>query len=221
MSTGTRADLSPAQRANGTPMMRMGQGIGRGLTRMFARCELVGVENVPAHGPLLIAANHSNNFDGPMLFGVVPRPVGFLVKAEAFVGPIGPFLRHIGQIPVRRGMAERTPMLTALDTLAAGGAIAVFPEGTRGSGEVAAVQHGVAYLAVRSGAPVMPVACFGTSAIWTGPSLRRPPVRVVFGRPTKISSDGRTSRRNVADAAEQIRAALADLVTTAGGEEGS
>jgi 1-acyl-sn-glycerol-3-phosphate acyltransferase len=214
------AGLTPRERAEGTPWMLRGQGIGRFLAWSFTRCELVGLDNVPLHGPLLIAANHSHVFDGPLLFGQMPRPVGFFVKSEVFVGPVGRFLRHIGQIPVRRGIAERTPIIAALDTLAAGGAIAVFPEGTRGSGEVSAVQHGIAYLAVRSGAPVLPVACVGTPVIWRHRrTWRRPPVRVVFGTPVKVSSEGRTSRCAVAEAAEQIRSELSDLVACAGALE--
>ncbi len=219
MSRTKSPDLTAGERAAGTPGMLRGQAFGRFLAWLFTRCELVGVENVPAEGPVLIAANHSHIFDGPLLFGQLPRPVGFFVKAEVFVGPVGPFLRRIGQIPVHRGIAERTPIVAALDTLAAGGVIAVFPEGTRGSGDVAAVQHGVAYLAVRSGAPVLPVACVGTRVIWRHRrTLRRPPVRVVFGTPFKVASSGRASRRAIADAAEQIRSELADLVAGAGTE---
>lgn len=217
MSPKKSPDLTAQERADGTPGMLRGQGFGRFLARLFTRCDLVGLDNVPADGPVLIAANHSHIFDGPLLFGQLPRPVGFFVKAEVFVGPLGPFLRRIGQIPVRRGIAERTPIIAALDTLAAGGVIAVFPEGTRGSGEVAAVEHGVAYLAVRSGAPVLPVACVGTSVIWRyRRTMRRPPVRVVFGAPFKVGSTGRASRRAISDAAEQIRSELADLVASAG-----
>ena len=210
-----KAELTPAQKAAGTPMMRMARGIGQGLSLLLTRMELVGAENLPMSGKVLLAANHTHNVDGPLLFALMPRPVSFFVKAEAFVGPIKPFLLHIGQIPIRRGTVERAPLTAALETLAADGVVGVFPEGTRGTGEVAKVEHGIAYLAVRSGAPVVPIVCSGTKAVLPRRSLRRPRVRVVIGAPVHVEA-GAASRQAVADAAEQIREALAKLVVEVG-----
>jgi 1-acyl-sn-glycerol-3-phosphate acyltransferase len=210
-----KVQLTGAQKAAGTPMMRFARGLGQVLLAPLAGVEIIGAENLPATGKVLIAANHTHNIDGPMLFALLPRPTAFFVKAEAFVGPIKPFLVHIGQIPVRRGTVERAPITDALEALAAGGAVGVFPEGSRGSGEVAKVEHGIAYLAVRSGAPVVPIACSGTAAVLTRHSVRRPKVRVMFGSPVHIPS-GPASRQAVAEAAEQIREALAKLVVEIG-----
>lgn len=213
-----KADLTPEQRANGTPLITVTQAIGRGLLRLLSRAEIVGLENVPLTGNVLIAANHTHVMDGPLLYGVIPRPAGFFVKAEAFIGPISPFLRRIGQIPIRRGVPQRAPIATALESLAAGGLVGIFPEGTRGAGDVAEVRHGIAYLAVRSGAPVVPVAFVGTGALMPRRSIRRPKVRIVIGEPVHITA-GPASRSAVSDAAEKIRVALAALVTSAGAEQ--
>ncbi len=210
-----KVQLTGAQKAAGTPLIQFSRGIGYVLRSALARVEMIGVENLPQTGKVLLAANHTHNVDGPLLFALVPRPTSFFVKAEAFVGPIKPYLLHIGQIPVRRGTVERAPLTDALETLAAGGAVGVFPEGSRGTGEVAKVEHGIAYLAVRSGAPVVPIACSGTNAVLPRRSLRRPKVRVMFGNPVHVPS-GPASRQAVAEAAEQIREALAKLVVEIG-----
>lgn len=213
-----KVDLSAAQRAHGTPLMSFTQAIGRGLLWALSRAEIVGMENLPSEGNALIAANHTHVVDGPLMYGVVRRPAVFFVKSEAFIGPISPFLRRIGQIPIRRGVPERAPIAAALETLAEGGVVGVFPEGTRGSGDVAEVRHGIAYLAVRSGAPVIPVACVGTKALLARRTIRRPRVRIVIGEPVKVPT-GAASRSRVSEAAEQIRAEMAALVTSAGAEQ--
>lgn len=214
-----KVELAPDQRARGTPLMRLTQACARGLAALLARVEVAGLDGLP-EGQVLLAANHTHVVDGPMLYGLVRRPAAFFVKAEAFVGPIDPFLRRIGQIAVHRGVAERAPLTAALDTLAAGGLVGVFPEGTRGAGDVARVERGIAYLAVRSGAPVVPVACVGTAGMVRRRTLRRPRVRVVVGQPLWVGSGAGASRSAVDAAAEQIRSALADLVAKAGAGDG-
>jgi 1-acyl-sn-glycerol-3-phosphate acyltransferase len=188
--------------------LRVTRGIGRVLDRALARVTVVGA--VPDCGPVLLAVNHTALVDGPMLYGLLPRPVAFLVKAEVFRGPLGTLLRHTGQIPVRRGVVEAAPLRAALAVLRAGGIVGVFPEGTRGTGDVQQVRHGIAYLAVRSGAPVVPVACHGTTAR-RGRALfrpRRPPILVAFGEPLRLPA-GSAARRTVAAAAGEIHRALA------------
>lgn len=204
----------PDPRPTGSGGKRVGRGdlwitrgIGAVLARGLARTVVAGA--VP-EGAVLLAVNHTALVDGPLLYGVLPRPVAFLVKAEVFRGPLGTLLRHTGQIPVRRDKAERAPLTAALEVLAAGGIVGVFPEGTRGEGDVEQVRHGIAYLAVRSGAPVVPVAVHGTRARrgWAFWRPHRPPVLVAFGPPVALPA-GRASRRTVAAAATEIHRALA------------
>jgi 1-acyl-sn-glycerol-3-phosphate acyltransferase len=126
------------------------------------------------------------------------------------VGPGDVGAGDAGQIPVRRGTVETAPLKRALAVLAAGGIVGVFPEGTRGGGDVQQVRHGIAYLAVRSGAPVVPVAWHGAvarkgRAFW---SPRRPPIRVALGVPLRLPC-GPASRRTVAAAAAEIHRTLA------------
>jgi 1-acyl-sn-glycerol-3-phosphate acyltransferase len=171
---------------------------------------VLGAWRVPATGPVILAVNHSHNIDGPMVMGVAPRPAHFLIKKEAFVGPLDPFLRGIGQIEVDRDGADRTAVTRALDVLRDGGVLGIFPEGTRGDGEFAALRAGLAYFALRGAAPVVPVAVMGSSGR-PGRLIRGlPPLRsrvdVVFGEPFDAGDgSGRRTRRALDEATERIR----------------
>jgi 1-acyl-sn-glycerol-3-phosphate acyltransferase len=140
---------------------------------------------------VLFASNHIGFLDGPMLVAVAPRFVHCLVKQEMFHGVAGVILRSAGQIPVERNRGDRSALGRALELLAAGGAVGVFPEGKRGRGNVGEVRQGITWLALRSGAPVVPVACLGTRRTGesTGqlPRLRRR-LDVVFGEPVSLAA---------------------------------
>ncbi len=141
----------------------VGRRIGAGLMYGLWRPRVLGAWKVPPRGPVIMAVNHSHNIDGPMLMGTAPRPVHFLIKKEAFIGPLGTFLTGIGQLSVDRTIADRTAITQALGVLERGGVLGIFPEGTRGDGDFASLRAGLAYFAVRSGAPIVPVAVLGTA----------------------------------------------------------
>jgi 1-acyl-sn-glycerol-3-phosphate acyltransferase len=167
-------------------------------------------ERIPATGPVVVVANHSAFVDGPLLFGLLGRRAVFLVKKEMFSGPVGWGLRRIGQLPVRRGAPDRRPLMAAVGVLRAGGLIGVFPEGTRGSGDVEAAQHGAAWLARAGGAVVLPVVCRGTRRPEGSGRRWRPRVDVLVGEPLTIAGGG--GRTGLTSATETVRAALAGLV---------
>jgi hypothetical protein len=102
-------DLSARERADGTPGMLRGQGFGRFLAWLFTRCELVGLDNVPADGPVLIAANHSHIFDGPLLFGQLPRPVGSSDRSDRSCAASGRSRYAGGSPSARRSSPHSTP----------------------------------------------------------------------------------------------------------------
>jgi 1-acyl-sn-glycerol-3-phosphate acyltransferase len=167
-------------------------------------------ERIPAAGPVVLVANHSAFVDGPLLFGLLRRRAVFLVKQEMFRGPVGPLLGRIGQLAVRRGAPDRRPLIAAVAVLRAGGLVGVFPEGTRGAGEVAAAQHGAAWLARAGGAVVLPVVCRGTRRPDGARRRLRPRVDVLVGVPLPAPTG--KGRADLAAATETIRAALAGLV---------
>jgi 1-acyl-sn-glycerol-3-phosphate acyltransferase len=166
---------------------------------------------VPAHGPVILAPNHTGFLDPPLLMGTSPRPIHCLAKREIFRGPLGLFLRSIGQIPIDRSGTDRTALTAALAVLAAGRVLVVYPEGTRGSGDFADMRRGLAWIAVRSGAPVVPVVASGVGSRGTTLSAL-PPVRsrldVVFGAPVDLPVVTVRSRAAVQEANLRLHTAL-------------
>lgn len=191
----------------------VGRRIGVGLMYGLWKPRVLGAWKVPATGPVIFAVNHSHAVDGPMVMGVAPRPTHFLIKKEAFVGPLDPFLLRIGQVKVDRSGTDRTAITQALDVLSAGGVLGIFPEGTRGEGDFAALRAGLAYFAVRSGAAIVPVAVLGSSdrpgrLIKALPPLRSR-VDVVFGDPFEAGDgSGRRTRKALDEATERIQKQL-------------
>ncbi|MCX4583140.1 1-acyl-sn-glycerol-3-phosphate acyltransferase [Streptomyces sp. NBC_01481] len=187
--------------------------MGVGLMYGLWRPRVLGAWRVPASGPVILAVNHSHMIDGPMLMGTAPRPVHFLIKKEAFVGPLDPFLLGIGQLKVDRTTADRTAITNALGVLAGGGVLGIFPEGTRGEGDFASLRAGLAYFAVRSGAPIVPVAVLGSTER-RGRLIRAlPPLRsrvdVVFGDAFAAGDgSGRRTRKAMDEATVRIQEQL-------------
>lgn len=191
-------------------LYRVGKWISRWPLRVPFRVKVHGAERIPRTGPVVLVANHSSLLDGPLLIGMLPRPVTFLIKQELFSGALGWFLARIGQIGIRRGEPDRTPLLTAVRVLKGGGMVGVFPEGTRNSGEVDNAQHGAAWLARASGAQVLPVACRGTRRPEGSGRRLLPRIDMLFGEP--ISPAGGKGRAGLTAATESVRTELVELI---------
>ncbi len=218
MSPGTTITVPATRRA------AMGRRVWQGLFHGIYRTETVDGWRVPTSGPVLLASNHTGLIDGPLVFGLAPRPAHFVVKQEMFHGVAGLVLNAMGQIPIDRSSADRVAITTALAVLERGGVVGVFPEGSRGNGDVASMHAGVTFLALASGAPIVPVACLGTRP--DGAGTGRPPMpgrrlAVVFGEPvTLVPPPGlprRTANRVVT---EQVRTILADHVRASSARTG-
>ncbi len=192
-------------------LARVGRLIAITVVRLPYRVRVHHAERVPRTGPLVLVANHSSLMDGPLLYGMVRRNSVFLIKTELFRGALGWFLRRIGQIPVRRGEPDRTPLLAAVRVLRAGGLVGVFPEGTRGGGgDMSNAQHGAAWLARTSGAQVLPVACRGTRRPEGRGRRLLPRVDVLFGEPVTLPAA--KGRAGLLAATDQVRAELVGLI---------
>ncbi len=171
------------------PATRMLHGIrpsAAWLMRRRWRVTVHGAEQVPASGGAILAANHIGLIDGPLLATYAPRPVHALTKREMFDGRLGGFLRSTGQIPLDRRAADPGAIRSALRVVRDGGVLGIFPEGTRGDGDFRRFHHGATYLALVTGAPVVPVALFGTRAPGDGSTAipeRGGQIDIVFGRP--------------------------------------
>ncbi|MFE2274726.1 lysophospholipid acyltransferase family protein [Streptomyces lavendulae] len=174
---------------------------------------VLGAWRVPASGPVILAVNHAHNIDGPMVMGTAPRPLHFLIKKEAYIGPLGPFLEGIGQVKVDRTGTDRAAITRALGVLERGGALGIFPEGTRGEGDFASLRAGLAYFAVRSGAPIVPVAVLGSTEARGRLVKGLPPLKsrvdVVFGSAFDAGDGtGRRTRAALDQATERIQGRL-------------
>jgi glycerol-3-phosphate dehydrogenase (NAD(P)+) len=153
---------------------------------VYLRMSRIGREHIPAHGPAIIASNHRSFFDPLIIATMTRRPMYYVAKRELFdLHPrVGWLLSALGAFPVDRGNGDQDMIATAKELLARGELVLIFPEGTRTRpGPLARPRRGVGRLALESGAPVIPVAIFGTDAIRRGWRLRPHKVRVRAGRP--------------------------------------
>lgn len=213
--TGTTGSTSSDEVSDGalsTPGWWWGRVIAFLLTRVLWRVRLIG-DRCAGDGARLLAVNHVNVIDGPLVWSALHRPSHFLVKTEMFRGVFGWALREVGQIPIDRSRPDRTALTTAARALRTDRVVGVFPEGARGRGDVTEVRTGIAWLALQTGAPVVPVAVLGTRRSGER-SGRLPPVgrrlHVVVGEAFAVTRpDGLTGRAALAAAAEQVREHLA------------
>ena len=190
--------------------------------RVAFRPTIEGREHVPRSGPVILAANHLSFLDSFVIPLMSPRPVVFLAKAEYFERPgLSGLLGRtcftaMGVVPVRRGShrSAQAALDQALDVLAEGHAFGIHPEGSRSrDGRIYRGRTGVAWLALASGAPVVPVAVLGTDRIQpVGARLPRPGrITVRYGHPMWFGppiGNLNTARRSITD---DIMAAIARL----------
>jgi len=155
----------------------------------------------------IYASNHISNQDPPVVSSCIRREVHFVAKAGLFKNPLfGALIRSLNAFPIKRGVFDREAMATSLDLLARGRNLLIFPEGGRVSGgELGAPKNGVGYLAVQSGAPVIPVYLYGSDRL-RDCLFRRDRIRVVYGRPIRIPPDLVAGYRSADDKADYRRA---------------
>ncbi|HET8778258.1 MAG TPA: lysophospholipid acyltransferase family protein [Candidatus Limnocylindria bacterium] len=199
-----------------------GAAIIGGFCRLFFGLRVVGVDNIPRTGAFIVVANHCSNLDPPMLGWATGHQVGrivhFMAKIEMRTWPvIGWLATQSGVYFVRRGEGDRAAQRFSLEALADGRPIALFPEGTRSrDGRMRSFKDGAAYLAMRSGAPILPVGIAGSHRMFPGRSRlpHRTRVRIRIGRPFTLpqSPSGRVDRDALADATSRIQSSVAELL---------
>lgn len=144
-----------------------------------------GLENIPKTGPVIIAPVHVSHLD-PMLVGCTsPRVLRFMAKEELFKGIFGWLLRSLNSFAVKRGASDTAAIRLALGTLQEGGALMLFPEGTRGDAKtMGEFQAGVAMMAKKSNAQVVPVGIGGSAEMFPkGGKLKRGHLTIIYGEP--------------------------------------
>ncbi|WP_112181194.1 lysophospholipid acyltransferase family protein [Paraliobacillus zengyii] len=167
------------------------------------RMHVIGKENVPQQGPVIICSNHISNWD-PLVVGITcPRNIYFMAKEELFSNKIiGTLLRKVHAFPIKRGMKDRNALRSGLEILKGGNTLGLFPEGTRSkNGEVREGFSGIGFFALRSDARVVPCAI-------VGPYQKGKRLKVVYGKPINMEElrERKASAREVTDVImEEIR----------------
>ena len=173
-----------------TWLLHAGRPASRWLIRRRYDVREHGTGYVPPQGPVIVAANHTGVIDGPLLAIYGPRPVHALTKEEMFRGRLGPLLRITGQVEIDRFATDLRAIRACLHVLEHGGAVGIFPEGNRGAGDLTLFQNGAAYLALVSGAPIVPLMMFGTRPMGGGKDAlpaRGSGVDLVYGAPFRVA----------------------------------
>ena len=206
-------------RAPHTRLLTAGRPLAQALIRRWYDLELYDVEKVPATGPLVMAANHVGWIDGPLLAICSPRPVHALTKEEMFSHGLGWFLLASGQIPLDRFRVDVRAIRIAVQALHHGLAVGVFPEGTRGAGDMTSPRAGAAYLAMVTGAPVVPVSFLGTR-VPGGSDGSIPPrgtrIAMTFGDPITLPTrPWPRTQQEVARSATAVTAGILQTMRTA------
>jgi len=202
---------------------RPGAAIAGFLARRLGPTRIVGLEHVPRSGPFILVSNHVSLADPPIVGWAtgyqVGRVIHFMAKEEMRSWPVlGWLASQSGVFWVRRGEGDRASQRAALEVLADGRPIAVFPEGTRSRdrGIIGEGKGGATVLAMRSGAPLLPVAICGTERIFPGKSRlpRRTRVTVRIGEPFWLphQPSGRLDREVLAAGTRRIMTEIAALL---------
>ncbi len=188
------------------------RGLCLGLAKLLFRIEVRGTDKVPASGPFVLAPVHRSNLDFLLASFVARRRMRYMGKASIWKwAPLGRFVSMLGAFPVHRGTADRESLRTCLEIIENGESLVMFPEGTRRAGdEITDLFDGPAYVAVRTGVPLVPVGIGGSAkAMPVGSKLVRPhKIVLVVGDPILPpvgDGTGRVKRRVVREVTERLR----------------
>jgi 1-acyl-sn-glycerol-3-phosphate acyltransferase len=179
------------------------------------RLHVFGREHVPASGPLVVVFNHTSYFDALLLVALLPWPIESIAVADLWRVPVtGWFIRLYGAIPLRRGEGDRAALRAARNVLSEGGILGIAPEGRIAPGAVLErPQPGAAYLALRSGVPIMPVGIAGAErALASIIRGQRTEVTVRIGAPFVLNPVEGTRRERLTRASDEIMERIAALL---------
>ena len=188
----------------------------------IGKWELNGVENVPLTGSVIVAPNHVSLLDPPLVGAATPRLVTTMGKVELFekktfgLKILGFIIQHMGTFPVRRGAPDRRAIRRAVQVLEDGGALVIFPEGTRTrTGQLGSAELGMALIAHTTKTPIVPMYLKGTEGCFSPmhPGFRLIKAEVWYGEPLRFEAEfqQRGDRATLQAMTDQVMAALARM----------
>lgn len=195
---------------------RIGSWGFRLLFATYFRWRVFHADRVPKQGPVILASNHLSFLDPPLVGSCLPRSINYLARESLFRFPgVGAMLRGWNCVPVDRDGGGASGLRNILDRLLAGGAIILFPEGTRSpTGALQTARSGIGLTVIKSTAPVVPVRVFGTFEAY-GRHMKFPrpkPVAVVFGKPIDFSALREEAKTCPKPRVKQIYQEVADRI---------
>ena len=183
------------------------------IGRVLWRIKGFGRENVPMHGPLIVACNHISNLDPPLMGSMCPRQINYMAKKELFEIPVlGSLIAAVGAYPVDREGSAAAAIKRSVEVLRAGGCIGIFPEGGRNVGGDKEARQGVALLASLGKAPVVPACIVGSDS-----ANRLAQIKVAFGKPLSLPSERKATREDLAKFTEEVMSAIHALAENLSG----
>lgn len=200
------------------PALGVAQGLSawviRGGVRAYLGLEVRGREHIPGSGAVIMAANHASAWDIPIHVIASSRPIVFIAKDELYRGPVASsFWRVLGGFSVRRDTADLRAIDRAIRVLEEGKALGIYPEGTRvRDGSLGPFLHGAAWLALLTGAPIVPAGLSGTSGARRAARPRH--VVAAFGAPivTDVEPDPVLRRKRADELTGELEAAVRGLL---------
>jgi 1-acyl-sn-glycerol-3-phosphate acyltransferase len=175
-------------------------------TLLIYRVRAIGLENVPKQGALVLAPNHFSQMDHFFAGVYLRRKVRFMAKSQLFGPPVLTFIfKHGGVFPVRRGHRDEEAFKTAYELIDQGEMLLVYAEGGRSrSQQLGEPKPGIGRIALESGAPIVPVAIYGSAKVRSWKRLRFPKVTIEFGEPLTFPVEAAPSRERQLEVATEI-----------------
>jgi 1-acyl-sn-glycerol-3-phosphate acyltransferase len=182
-------------------------------TLLIYRVRAIGVENVPRQGALVLAPNHFSQMDHFFAGVYLRRKIRFMAKSQMFGPPVLTYIyKHGGVFPVRRGAHDEEAFKTVYKLIDQGEMLLVYAEGGRSrSRELGEPKPGIGRIALESGAPIVPVAIYGSAGVRGWKRLRFPKVTVEFGKPMTFAVEPEPNRERQLEAATEVFAEVREL----------
>jgi len=195
-----------ARKREPDPMYELVRSVVSVVAYGFFRMRAIAGELVPANGPVILAPNHFSFFDHFFLAVALRRKVRFMAKSQLFAPPMQYVYTHGGVFPVRRGHRDDEAFITSEQILERGGCVAMYCEGGRSrTGQLSEqAKPGIGRLALETGAPVVPVAIYGSAKVRNWKKLQFPKVTVMYGTPFRFERVAEPTREQSQLAADEI-----------------